>query len=83
MMRTATSGLGELLTAAKSGIKSVTLGLSALVLPVRRPLVRECLWQLNNQGQSRVEVVKNFVRIAIPVDASMLLTRAADAANVR
>jgi predicted cation transporter len=83
MMRTATSGLGELLTTAKSGIKSVALGLSALVLPVGRPLVRKCLWQLNNQGQTRIEVVKNFVRIAIPVDASMLLTRAADATNMR
>jgi hypothetical protein len=83
MVRTATCGLGELLTASKSGIESVTLGLSALILPVGRPLMRECLWQLNNQRQARIEVVEGFVGIAIPVYTSMLLARAADSANVR
>jgi hypothetical protein len=82
-MRTASSNLGELLAVAKRSIEGITFSLSALILPVGRPLVRECLWQLNNQGKTRIKMVKDLVGLAVPKDTAMLLARATDAAYVR
>lgn len=83
MVRTASSDLSELLAVAKRSIEGITFGLGALILPVGRPLMRECLWQLNNQRKTRVEVVKDLVGVAVPEDTAVLLTRATDAANMR
>jgi hypothetical protein len=80
---TASGNLCKLLAAAKRSIKCITFSLGALILPVGRPLVRECLRQLDHQGKTRVKVVKDLVGVAIPKDTAMLLTRATDTTNVR
>lgn len=81
MVRAASRHLSELLSTTESRVKGVAFVLSALVLPIGRPRVRKSSRELHSEGQTRIEVVKYLIGLAIPKDTTVLLARTADSAD--
>jgi len=81
MVGSAPRHLGQPLSRPELGIILVALALCAVVLPVRGIGVREGICQLVDQRLVGLETTKQRLGLVAPVDAAVLLARAADAAD--
>lgn len=78
MMGTAARNVGQLLPVPQLGIKGNQLLMRAVILPIRRKLMRQRLVQLPNEGLRSVEPAQQLLGARIPEDAAVLLAGAAD-----
>lgn len=77
MMRTTSRHLSQLLPPPQRSIKRITLPLRTLILPIRRPLMRQTPPQLLHKTLPRIQPLQQRLSLLAPEDAAMLLPRAA------
>lgn len=79
MMGTAARNLSQRLPIPQLGIKSNQLITRAVILPIRRKLMRQRLIQLLNQRLLRIQPTQQLLGARTPEHAAVLLARTADA----
>lgn len=77
-MGAAACSLRKVLAVSELGVKGVALLLRALVLPVRRPLVREGLFELFDKRLGVIEAGEDGFGVGAPEDGAVLLAGARD-----
>lgn len=75
MMGTAACNLSQRLPVSQLGIKSNQLILRAMILPIRRKLMRQRLIQLLNQRFACIQPTQQLLRTRTPKHTPMLLSR--------